>query len=128
MPNGIVAPVDLWVHASLENPHHRGIVRVGSWIDLDDGCGLPTGTPAAFSSTAFAPGSASEADPSLWRRRHGVGFFWGGLGIAGLAQVLGIACEGREGDSSVRRNDDLLYVIPVLPTSLVIPVHAGITG
>ena len=76
----------------------------------------------------FTPGSAPDADPTLWRGRHGVGFFWGGLGITGLAQVLGIACEGREGDSSVRRNDDLLYVIPVLPTSLVIPVHAGITG
>ena len=112
----------------METPHHRGIVGVGSGIDPDDGRGLSAGSPAAVSSTAFAPGSAPDADSPPWGLRHGVGFFGGSLGITGLAQVLGIACEGREGDSSVRRNDDLLYVIPVLPTSLVIPVHAGITG
>ena len=70
----------------METPHHRGIVGVGSWIDPDDGRGLPTGSPVAVSSTAFAPGSAPDADSPLWRRRHGVGFFWGGRTL-GLASV-----------------------------------------
>ena len=65
MPNGIVVPVDLWVHASLEIPHHRGIVGVGSGIDPDDDRGLSVGSPVAVSSTALAPGSAPEADPSF---------------------------------------------------------------